>query len=189
MSKKIIFSLIGVLILVIIGGGVFWWWNQKDVRELNRNLPKGVKVVKSLFGKEYKVVNKIDGYEFGAPKEWEGIEQIEYIPKREEMGYVGASLNLRGKKGFGRVVGIDQFTSGGDMGGDLESWVKLQSIKFGLGGEFNIDRIKNFEIVKTQEKTHLGGEYTYFFRKDKVIYAITSPLEKFINEIILNGKW
>lgn len=62
--KKIIFS---VIALVLVGGGFFYWWqNQADARELNKTLPEGIGVVKSLFGfgDEYKVVNKIDNYSF-----------------------------------------------------------------------------------------------------------------------------
>lgn len=52
------------IILILGTGGFFYWQNQKDVRGLNKNLPKGVKVEKSLIGNEYRVANKIDGYEF-----------------------------------------------------------------------------------------------------------------------------
>ncbi|MFH1181230.1 MAG: hypothetical protein V1705_02370, partial [bacterium] len=74
---------IGILIFVLVlAGGSFFYWqqNQKDISRLNKNLPKGVKVEKSLigFGNEYKVVNKIDGYEFKIPREWNGLEEIEY---------------------------------------------------------------------------------------------------------------
>ncbi|MDO8659513.1 MAG: hypothetical protein Q7K54_02830, partial [Candidatus Parcubacteria bacterium] len=68
MIKKIVLL---VVVLGLFGGGFFYWWNnQADVRELNKTLPEGVKVVKSFFGGEYKVINKIDGYEFKVPKEW-----------------------------------------------------------------------------------------------------------------------
>ena len=67
MKKKIII-IISIVLILVAGGGFFWWnGNQKDVRELNKNLPEGVRVMKSLIGNEYKVVNKIDGYEFKVP--------------------------------------------------------------------------------------------------------------------------
>lgn len=178
------------IVLILAAGGFFYWQNsQKDVKELNKTLPKGVKVVKSLFGNEYRVVNKIDGYEFKVPKEWMGVEEVDYVPVREEKGYVGTSLNTRGKESDGRVVGIDQFESGGNMNDDLERWAKSQSDAFGLSGDFVKIKINGFEVVKTQENVHFGGELTYFFRKGKFIYSLTSPSEDFIKYIILNGKW
>ncbi|MDO8590593.1 MAG: hypothetical protein Q7R65_01300 [bacterium] len=63
MNKK---TAIAILILVVIlaGGGFLLWQNsQAAVKDLNATLPEGVRVVKSLFGNEYKVVNKLDGTE------------------------------------------------------------------------------------------------------------------------------
>jgi len=88
MSKKYIVIGLVVLILAAIGAGLFLWQNQKDVRELNKNLPNGIRVVKSLVGNNYKVINKIDGYEFKIPKEWKGINEINYAPEmRARKGY------------------------------------------------------------------------------------------------------
>ncbi|MCG2688400.1 hypothetical protein L6250_02060, partial [Candidatus Parcubacteria bacterium] len=64
MRRKIIVSLLIIAFLVVAGGSFYWWQNQQDVREINKTLPEGIKVVKGLFNKEYKVVNNIDGYEF-----------------------------------------------------------------------------------------------------------------------------
>lgn len=187
MPKKIII-LVFIILILIAGGGFFWWdGNQKDVRGLNKNLPEGVRVVKSLFGKEYKVVNKIDGYEFKVPKEWKGLNEIEYIPERSERGYSGDSINIEGKEGFGRVAGVDRFRVEGNV--SLEVWAKKSFEDFGLSGEFSQGRVGQIEIVKTQEKLHFGGEYVYFFKKSLAIYNITGPSEELLREIILNGKW
>src|SRR3989338_10885401 len=107
-----------VFVLVLAGSGFFYWQSQKDVRELNKTLPKGVRVVKSLIGSEYKVVNKIDGYEFKVPSAWKGVKEIGYISERNESGYVGTSINLQGIEGMGGVIGIDQFKSGGNFDED-----------------------------------------------------------------------
>ena len=46
MKKKILVSLL-ILFLLAIAGGIFWYWqNQKDVRDINKTLPEGVKVAK-----------------------------------------------------------------------------------------------------------------------------------------------
>lgn len=175
------------VVLAIAGGGFFYWQNnQKDVKELNKNLPKGVKVVKSFFGNEYKVVNKIDGYEFKVPKEWKGLSEIIYTPERTESGYTGTSIELREKEG-GRSVGIDRFRAEGDI--NLEEWSRAEFDTFGLVGDFTKDKLGRFEIVKTQENVHFGGEYVYFFKGNKIIYSLTGQSEEFIREIILNGRW
>lgn len=189
MSKKIALILI-IVVLGLIGGGFFYWWQgHADERALNKTLPEGVRVDKCLLSGDWRVINEIDGYEFKVPNEWKGVKEIKYISEREEIGYTGTSLNLEGRESSGRVIGIDQFKSGGDMSVDLESWAKTQSDTFGLFGSFSKDKIGGFKIVKTQENVHLGGEYTYFLKQDRVIYSITGPSEKFIKEIILNGKW
>ena len=187
MVKKIVLT---VVILGLAGGGFFYWWQgHADERALNKTLPEGIRVDKCLLSGEYRVINKIDGYEFKVPEEWKGVKEIGYIPEREEMGYTGTSLNLEGRESSGRLIGIDRFNSGGDMNTDLELWAKTQSDTFGLVGGFSKDEIGGFKIVKTQENVHFGGEYTYFFKQDRVIYSITGPSEEFIKEIILNGKW
>jgi len=87
--KKIILIVIG---LILIGAGLFYWWqNQADVRELNKDLPDGIKVVKSILGEEYRVVNKIDGYNFEIPieaKSWNKIGSVEYKDlTTDDLGY------------------------------------------------------------------------------------------------------
>ncbi len=185
MVKKIVLA---VLVLGLFGGGFFYWWNsQADVRELNKTLPKGVSVAKSLVGNEYKVINKIDGYEFKAPKEWRGVKEIEYMPEREEMGFRGTSINIEGLEGGARGMGIDRFKIDGTT--NLIDWAENMFNVVGLTGDFINETIGRFEIAKTQENVHLGGMYMYFFKKDSVIYSITNGSEDYIRYIIANGKW
>ncbi len=187
--KKIV---IPVFVLLLIFGGVFYWQNnQKDIQGLNKTLPAGIRVEKSIcgFAREYKVINKIDGYEFKVPSAWKGIKDIIYTPERTEQGYTGASIELEGNAGVGRSIGVDQFKAGNNIAGDLESWVKLEFTTFGLVGDFTEAKIDEFDVVKTQENIHFGGEYVYYFGKNKFIYSLTGPSEEFIREIIANGKW
>ena len=186
MNKKIIIPLI--IILLLATGGIFLWWqDQKEVREFNKNLPEGVKVVKSLFGKEYKVVNKKDGYEFKVPEEWKGIDKIDYIPETTEEKYTVASINVKGLQGEARFIAVDQFKV--EDGLNLESWAEKIFDDYELSGEFTQDTIENIDVVKAQENIHLAGMYVYFFKKNSAIYAITCGSEEFIRDIILNGKW
>jgi len=186
MAKKLI--LFFIVVLILVGGGFFYWRDQTDVRKLNKNLPEGIKVVKSLTG-EYGVVNKIDGYEFKVPKEWKGIKEMEYIETRETQGYIGTSMNIEGNTGTGRSIGIDRYTSGGNMNAELKLWVEENFRTFGLTGDFDNAKVVNFSVIKTQESVHLGGEYVYFFKNNSIIYGLTSPSEITIRYIISNGKW
>ena len=164
-----------------------WWQDQADVRALNKTLPQGVKVVKSLWGGEYKVVNKGDGYEFRAPKPWGGLEKIDYIPKSSEEKYDVASLNIKGVNGGARFVAIDKFNTEKDP--EIRAWAEKIFREYGFEGEFVQDRLGNIDIIKTQEDTHLGGMYVYFFAGNSSIYVVTNGSEEFIKEIILSGKW
>lgn len=184
MAKKIIIAIIVVLILA--GGGFFWWQGQKDVRELNKNLPEGVRVVKSLFGKEYKVVNKIDGYEFKVPREWEKLKEVNYIIEEEVK-----ALSIQGMpENLENYISIAYYElDPPDI--TLDSWIEEWMQKF---QEFVWEReelkIGNFLTIKLVEKEHLEGFISdYFFKENSKIYQISGLSEGFIQEIILNGKW
>jgi hypothetical protein len=184
MLKKIIFLF---LIIILLGGGFFYYWrSQENVRALNKTLPKGVKVEKSLLG-NYKVVNKIDGYEFEVPKVWGGVDRVEYISEREEGGFKGTSMYLEGRLGIARVVSIDAFSN--DNNKSLRQWADSFFTQFGLVGTFEDFTIKNLEALKTKENEHLGGAFVYFVKIDKKIYVFNGGSEEFIKEIILGGKW
>ncbi len=184
--KKLVLA---IIVLIIVAGGIFYWWqNQADVRALNKTLPEGVKVVKSLVGNEYRVVNKIDGYEFKIPPEWEGIKGIEYAPEASEQGYTASSIGLNGKNGEATIFAIDRFKTDGQSI-NLKSWSQKEFETFGLVGNFSDDMIGELKIVKTREDVHLFGMVVYFFQKDSVIYTITNGSEEFIRYIITNGKW
>jgi len=179
-----------VVILILAAGGFFYWQqNQADVKELNKNLPDGVRVVKSLIGEEYKVVNKIDGYEFKIPPEWQGIKEIEYFPQETEQGYTDSSIGLEGNQGEGRVTGVDSFKLDESRTSELKEWAETYFETFGLIGEFVNGKIGDLEIVKTRENVHLGGMHVYFFQKEFNLYGIVCSSEEFIRYIIINGKW
>jgi len=184
-NKKIIIPAVIILLLVI--GGVLYWNNQQEMANLNENLPEGVRVIKTLFG-DYKVVNKIDDYEFTVPDEWKGIKNVYYTAERTETGYVGTSIELEGTIGPTRILFIDLFKTT-LLNVDLEKWAGNFFKTFNLNGNFSKDKIGNFEVVKTTEDVHLAGMYVYFFEKDTNIYTITNGSEEFIREIIVSGKW
>ena len=186
-NKRQFFVLFILFLLLFVGGVFLWQENQKDVAELNKNLPEGVRVIKSLTGEEYRIINKIDGYEFRVPKEWRGLDKIMYTPKRIERKYSGTSIGMEGKEGTGCIIGIDRFDIEERI--NLKNWAERFFEEFGFIGEFILEKIDTVDVAKTQENIHLGGEYVYFFKQDYAVYTITGGSEEFIRDIIINGKW
>jgi len=188
MKRKIV-ALISFVVLAALAGGLFYFWqDQKDVRALNKTLPKDVLVTKSLWGNEYRVVNKIDNYEFKVPKAWAGVSEIEYVPEKTEKEYTGSSIGLEGKIGGSRVVTINRFKDK-NPSLNLKSWAEDAFKAFGLIGDFTEDKIGNLNVVKTTEDKHLIGMYVFFFRVNQEVFRIINGSEESIKEIILNGKW
>ncbi|MBI4359333.1 MAG: hypothetical protein HY577_02000, partial [Candidatus Nealsonbacteria bacterium] len=155
MRRKIIVFLL-ILGFLAAAGSVFWWWqNQQATAKLNETLPEGVRVVKSLWGDEYKVVNKIDGYELKVPKVWEGLEKIEYTPRNTVEGYVATSLYLIGLKGRGKTMSIDLYGAG-DKDEELKTWTEELFRVFDLSGDLEETVVSNIKFLKTIEEKHLG---------------------------------
>jgi len=192
MNKKIFLGA-AVLALVLVVGGFFyyWWQNQTDVRELNKTLPEGVRVVKSLIGNEYRIVNKIDGYEFETPIQWAGFEkEIEYIPEREVSDFkVIGSLGFEGKAPIARPFSIDVYDISDQLDADLIVWAKTLWTTFSLNGELQRDIVQNVPVVKVFESEHLGNTYVYFMKQNTKIYVFNNKSEEDIRYIISNGKW
>lgn len=185
MSKKII--ILAVILMFLAGAGFFYWWQgHADERALNKTLPEGVRIDKCLLTGDWRVINEINDYQFKVPDGWNGVNEIAYIPERTEENYVLATIELEGKEGGGRIVVVNHFEGAEE---DLKIWAERNFETFGLVGDFNEDKIEEFNIVKTQENIHLGGMYVYFFKKGSAIYALTCGSEEFIREIILNGRW
>jgi len=184
MKKKIIILLI--IILLLVAGGIFWWQDQTEVRELNKNLPEGVRVVKSLIGKDYKVVNKIDEYKVKLPEGWEGLKEVKYIPERTVKELKVASINLTGN--LGGFIAIDCYKLE-KANVNLEIWVNELMQNFDLQGVLEKEIIGNFEIIKTKEEEHLAGMFLYFLKKNSRICILSGFSEEFIRSIILNSKW
>lgn len=189
MNKKFIIFII--LILLLIAGKVFWWWESgKELRELNKSLPEGIKVEKRE-GQQV-VVNKKDGYEIKVPDEWKGVRNLNY---REIEDGRQRTIYLEANEGQIIEIRTHQLAQ---TNIELESWVKdliesLQDSRYSpntliLGKE----KIGNYEILKTKEEgTHIMPTfYFYYFQKDSKIYEIfTDYSEENIRDIILKGKF
>jgi len=191
MNKKIFFGAV-ILFLVLAAGGFFyyWWQNQADVRELNKTLPEGVRVVKNLTGNEYEIINKIDGYNFGIPSEWQGLNKIGYTPKREvsEFKVIG-SLGLEGNVYTAMPFSIDVYDISDQLDVDLMAWTKTLWTTFSLSGELQRDVVQNIPIIKVFENEHLGSTYVYLVKQNTKIYVFNNESEEDIRYIISNGKW
>jgi hypothetical protein len=174
-----------VFMILSIGGFFYYWNNQKEVKAINEGLPEGISVVKTITN-EYKLKNDVDGYEFKIPKEWAGISEIFYTPKRTESGYKMATIELAGNNSSSIVLVINQFENDGE---ELIDWVNNNFNTFGLVGNFSEDNINGIKVVKTTEEIHLLGMWVYFFKMDEFVYAITNGSEDYIEYIIANGKW
>ena len=190
--KKLIFFATSVVVLILVAVGFFYWWqNQADVRELNKTLPEGVRVIKSLIGNEYGIANKIDGYEFKTPIQWAGFEkEIEYIPERGVSDFkVIGSLGFEGKAYTARPFSIDVYDISDKLDVDLTNWAKNLWTTFSLNGELQQDIVQNIPVVKVFESEHLGNTYVYFMKQNTKIYVFNNKLEEDIRYIISNGKW
>jgi len=182
---------IGILIFVLLlaGGGFFYRQNnQKDVQALNKSLPTGVKVAKSIFGfgSEYKVINKIDGYEFKVPLVWRGVSEIKYTPERTEEGYIATSIFIAGKESETRTMSVDIFKVNNDE--NLKQWTEKFTNSFGFIGTLEEKTIKGSKIIKIAKDLSLGP-YMFFLKINSKIYMFSGGSEEFIREIISNGKW
>lgn len=186
MIKKLV--TIGVVLLLLIGGGIFLWQeSQKDVMTLNKNLPEGVSVSKSLFGNDYRVMNKIDGYEFAVPRLWQGVNKIEYTPEREEEGFKGTSILVSGKEGPVRTISVDIFNVSATE--DLKQWAQNFINTFGFAGSLEEQKLFSDLIAVRIAEDPLSGPYMYFFKTGSKLYVLTGGSEEFIREIITNGEW
>jgi len=192
MIKKIVLLLV---VLGLVGGGFFYWWQgHADERALNTTLPEGIRVDKCLLTGEWRVINKIDGYEFKIPPEWKGVREVEYIGKRKVRNMDVVSIGIEGFEeqpgvfSIDRILSIDKFIVS-DIQVDLEEWAKRLFNELGLEGDFRKEVIGNIEVVKIQENKHLGGTYVYFLENIDGIYMFNNASEEFIRYIIANGQW
>lgn len=178
-----------LFVLFVVGTIFLWQADQKEVKELNATLPDGIKVTKGFLSDNYGVVNKIDGYEFGVPREWGGVKEVEYIPEREVEDITVVSIGLEGLEGGARILSLDVYILDEFDEVDLFSWAQNIWNIFELEGELSQDNVERFSVVRAQEDKHLGGTFVYFLKELSKIYVFNNGSEEFIREIILSGKW
>lgn len=174
-------------LLLLISGGFFYWKNNQPIRLLNKNLPPEIKVTKNL-ANQYKIVNQIDGYEIMIPQEWEGLQEIKYLPPTNQERFSVSSVNIRSKEKNNLGMGIDFFRT--ERPASLKEMVQKIINTYDLSGELVSQHIEEKETIKIQENEHLGGEYIYFFAGSKPgVFALTGKSKNDIEQIIVGGKW
>jgi hypothetical protein len=185
MKKKVIILI--VVILLLIGGGIFWWWrDQAGARELNKNLPEGVRVIKNSFTGEYWADNRIDGFKVKIPREWEGLEILQYHEEEQDFpGITGLSLEGINRQ---QITIICHHLKKIDA--SLKDWViyRIQEVFEIEDAEIKRKEIEGREIVEVKIPG-FGDIVWYFFREDIKIYEIHHIDEELAFYIIKNSKW
>ncbi|HOK34764.1 MAG TPA: hypothetical protein PLB19_01335 [Candidatus Paceibacterota bacterium] len=190
MSKKITISII-VIALLLIGGGVYWWWQSKvELQELNKNLPQGIRVERR--NNQEVVVNTLDGYEIKVPKEWGGLENVEYLDKES-----GLTLKSKNTEDWVLINSYENSYEIENSKSNLNDWLNIhfkeQPLFFpeSITSIFGEENIKNYHIIKVKTDDPLiGTHFFYYFQQNSKIYEIyTDYSEESIREVILNGNF
>ena len=195
MNKKLVIIFV-ILIFLAVTGGVFWWQSGAELRELNKDLPEGIKITKDTSG-QYKVTNKKDGYEIQWPEEISKAAYQEYWEGNEDPAIKAEDPIVRGGTiGFnGILISYIEFAPGTN----LESWLQnvaqenhitLHIEKYKIG---NIAVSKEC-IVKIRDKNvplmcDDEYDYSYSFSVGSKNYKIMYASEKEAEDIIKNTNW
>ena len=175
-------------VLILLIGGLFYFWqqSQSEIRELNKKLPPEIKIVKSLIGNEYQLVNQIDNYSFLVPKKWKGLARAEYTPERTEFGFTGSSIFVMGKNGEARTVSVDVFKAGNPD--DLRQWAQkfLETFEFTPRSLLE-EQVGDFPVIITRQTDF--GPYIYFLEASAKVYLFSGGSEESVKYIISHGRW
>jgi len=209
--NKLIRLLFLIIILLLIAGGVFYWKNQQDVADLNKELPEGMRVKKTLTG-DYVVVNKINGYQFKVPEEWEGLSKAIYKDITKAESSIGEALQekiifesyllIEGTRPLdGMELRVLKFADSIDLNTFVEQFKEIYmpsrkteiSEFFPQIEDFIVENLKGLKLSTLLRSKHgsemvLSDQY-YFFKKDLKIYIIMHFDDEFVREFIANGKW
>ncbi len=186
--KRVISFLFVLFLGLALAGSAFLFWQSKEaVSGLNASLPEGVRVVKSVIGNTWKVINEIDGYEFKVPKEWEEIKEIKCKEEEVILDNRTTGIIVNGLTEVSTTLSLDIYFLN-KIDSLLEESQKIWSF-FGLDGNLEEINIGGIKAVKAYEDVHLWGTYVYFWKTGNKLYVANNGSEEFIREIILNGKW
>lgn len=184
-GRKII--LFAVFVLAVCLAYYLWQTNQqKDVQEINKTLPQGIKIAKNLKN-EYSLVNDIDNYEFPIPAQWQGLDTVEYTPTRTASGYIGSSIFLMGKQGPNRTLSVDAFQENENK--DLKQWAEDFADAFDLNIVLGETQLAGLSLVTSYDENYLNGTFLFFLKVNGKVYLLSGGSDDPLKEIISNGRW
>lgn len=180
-KRNIIFFLLFFFIALtfVLFSIYFFWQGGPRIRNLNKNLPEGIKVEKR--GNYEVIVNKIDSYEIKVPKEWKGLKEIDFTAN---------SLGIAGEDNW---VTISIYNTRENL--DIEYWINArvkEPKKFNLvrPKKIGYEEIGNYKVIKIKDFGGvLGDLFFYYFKRNEKVYEIYSNSEDSIKNIILNGNF
>ncbi len=182
-TKKII-SLVVLFIFILIGFS--YWKDQQEIKELNKDLPEGIRITKGIIS-NFKIINEIDNFTFEVPRKWKNIEEIKYMPQRESKGYTFSSVNVKGEAPQGKVIAVVKFKNKPDV--SLLNQASSFFEAFELNGSLSEEKLNGKEIVSGEKINGLMGIDASFFQNKDYIYLITCESKEFIKEVINKGEW
>ncbi len=178
MSKKTTIILITIIALILISGGVYLWKNKAELQELNKNLPQGIRVERR--DNQEVVVNTLDGYEIRVPKEWGGLENVDF----REIGNEKI-LSIEGKKYQIATITIHNIDKNIDMVSYVKNLWEESPITYTRPEIFEQGKLGNYDLIKAKD---FGGEvgdiFFYYLKSDSKIYEFSSDSEEVIQSVI-----
>lgn len=180
MRKNITFA---IIILILIAGGIsFWWQNGAELRELNKNLPEGIRVVER--NGQQVVVNEKDGYEIAVPEKWGGLESVDW---RESFQFEKGIVSIEGKKY--QLIEIKVFSKKEKI--DMEKWIReLWKENPIIYIEPTIIEEEIFNDYKMMKANSFGGTigdlFFIYIQINSNIYEFSSDSEEIVQDVILN---
>jgi len=174
-KRKFVFFLVSLVFLCFF---LFFYFKDKEIRELNKNLPQGVYFEKR--GKELFLINKLDGYELKIPKSWEGVREVRYVDN---------GVHLEGKNY--QLLSIFSYSLK-DKNISVEKWVSKEVIPTGKFVEPKIiekTKISFYEVIGIKDFGGMMGELFFFYLKrpqGSRIYEFLSDSKEVVKEAIVN---
>lgn len=184
-KRNIIFFLLFFFIALtfVLFSIYFFWQGGPRIRNLNKNLPEGIKVEKR--GQEV-VINKIENYEIRVPREWGGLKEVEYRVGQDER-----VLSLEGLNNG--IIEIKIFSFEGER---IKEWVEKhwkEELKTGayinptIIGE---EQMGSYFVIKAKDYGGVMGDiYFYYLRIGERIFEFSSVQENSLKQIILSNNF
>ena len=172
-KRKFIFFLIFLIFLCFF---FFFYLKDKEIRELNKNLPQGVYFEKR--GKDLFLINKLDGYELKIPESWGGVSKADYTGqnlgiggKKEEKWVTITVYEVKKEKSIEEIINER-----------IKNPEKYNLVEPQLIGK---EKINNLTIIKIKDFGGMMGDvFFYYFKFKTNLYELYSDNQESLSEII-----